>query len=186
MKTALSPEWAEVLTAALAKQGSLAATQLQGKDPIAGAITTKNVNRPQASAFLGYLLGTYDTVAKTFTAMVVTVGGVDYVVGNALDVNIASAGTTQTFALSSYAIDVSAAVNLDAFCFALDRGGYSVTYLMADYGLGSRVIGIKKSDFEAIKANIFANAVFTGVLSISPAPAGPSVQITALILNKGS
>jgi len=149
-----------------------------GFDPLTGAVTWRNNKLPQGTSVLvGYLFGTYDAATNTFKIAGFTAGGVQYGWGSAIVATAPAEGTANTLSILSYALNVAAPTTFDVLVFVAQG---TLGLYAADYKKGSRTIGLKITDFQAL--TMLATKVYTAQLTVSPAL--PTAEVVGFSISK--
>jgi hypothetical protein len=173
MKIDILEEASQIVEAAFLQLG------VQGFDPLTGAVTWRNNTLTQgASVIIGYVLGTYDSSTNTFKMAAFNVGSVQYVWGSAIAATAPAQGTANTLSILSYALNVSAQTTFDVLVFIATG---TLGLATADYGKGSRTIGMKFTDFQAL--SMLGTKIYTAQLTVSPY-ALPA-EVTGYSISKG-
>jgi hypothetical protein len=170
-------EAASIVEAAFAEKRGLAVSA-NPNDPLTGTIVYKNNKLGQgASLFVGYIMGSYDPTSGTFNAVGFVQDGVQYVWGSNLTDSAPAQGQSATRDVTTYALTPSQSTTFDVLVFIATG---QLGAISADYGSGSRRIGLNWSDFQAL--TVLAGKAYQGQLTVTPAVA--AVEITAFTLAK--
>jgi hypothetical protein len=168
-----------IVRAGFAQRGALAVSANPG-DPLSGTIGYKNNNlSPGASVRVGYVLGSYDAASQKFSASGFEKDGEVYIWGSAILDSIPAKGTTVSRNVATYTLTPPESTTFDILVFLAIGALQSAD---ADYGAGSRTVGLKWSDFQAL--TILANKAYQEQLSVSPAGPPPAVEIINFQLAK--
>jgi hypothetical protein len=156
---------------------------VNSQDPLTGSITVKNNSLdPLASEAVGFLLGLYNASDQTFSVLIFTAAdGTQFAVGCVQNGSMPAAGAQKVFQVPSYAVPVSETMTLDVLVFIMPTPSQLQAYAV-DWGKGTRVIGLKKTDFDNLVSTILAAKWFTSALTIAP-PVAPA-DILAFTLAK--
>jgi len=158
-----------------------AAVTAEGFDPLTCNVTWKN-NKLSSGLLVGVavLFGTLE--GETFTPLGFDYQGVTYVWGVVNSTETApTTGYTKTSTLRTYAINPSTTITVDALVIIGDIGYFSSRSF--DYGYGSRMVGIRAADLETMFSEIYAQAGFQDVVTVTPWK--PAVEIQSLSISIG-
>ncbi len=172
-------EAAAIVKAKFAEIARLAALAVSGQDPLTGVLNWKNNSIPASTPVLkGFLFGVHNPDTNSFAVAVFTSGGVQYAWGVAVQANVPAPGSSEDVPLPTYALNFGVASTFDVLAFIANAGTLAVGSI--DWGSGSRIIGLKWTDFAALTR--LANKVFTQVVTVNPKAA--SVEINTLNVSK--
>lgn len=155
---------AAIVNAEFAGVVRLAALAVTGYDPLRAIMNWKNNGIAAGTPVLkGFVFGTYNAAQGTFSVAGFTSNGVQYAWGIAVQANVPAQGSSENVTLLTYALNVASKTTFDVLAFIATG---IVTTASIDFGSGSRIIGLKLTDFTAL--SMIANKPFTQVITVSP------------------
>jgi hypothetical protein len=174
-------EAASIIEAAFAEKRGLAVSVNPG-DPLNGSISYKNNKLASgASVLVGYILGSYDPATGIFNAVGFTSGGVQYVWGSYILDHAPAKGSSVSKNVLTYALTPDQTTTFDVLVFITTGQLTDTSGGRADYGSGSRIIGLLWSEFKDI--SMLATKIYQAQLTVSPGV--PDAEITGFVINKG-
>jgi len=149
--------------------------EVNGFDPVTGTVTLKNNNLSKGTyAFFGYIFGEYDASTETFTVAAFQVDSVVYAWGIWGAWSVPDPGGSESWDLPTYALNVASETTFDVLAF-IGTSDFPMQGYNADFGYGSREIGIKFDDLSTYFENYLYHAtVYLDQLTVEPYTALPA------------
>ena len=157
------------------------AVSAEGFDPLTCGVGWRN-NKLSAGLLVGVavLFGTLE--GNTFYPTAFDYEGITYAWGVVTPTETApSVGSTKTTTLKTYAPNPTSPITVDALVI-VGEFGYCSTRSF-DWGYGSRMVGIRIDTLETMFSEIYAQAGFQDVITLSPMR--PAVEIQSLSISIG-
>jgi len=136
-------------------------------DPLSGGITFKN-NRITSGTYInqGYVFGIYDEESGSISLVSFTADSTTYIWGVYASTPVPAKGSSRTVTRNTYALEPSETTTFD--CLVFIGPEVSLGSFEADYGWGTRMIGIKWADLQPYLDTVYDTEIYLDVVTVTP------------------
>jgi len=159
----------------------IGATSVDAFDPLKGVVTFKNNKLTQGVwVNVGFVFGIYDETEKTIELVSFTADSTTYIWGSYVRPSAPAKGSSKDSDVYTYALNPSAVTTYDVLVFV--GPDTTMTRYYADYGSGSRIIGIKWADLQPYLDTVYDTEIYLDVVTVTPW--APNAEITDFTIEK--
>ena len=148
---------------------TLSPLEVNPTDPLTGTVTIKNNTLDSGTKVnVGFLFGTYDSDTGTFDPFTWEMMEEDHYYGTyKKDVEVPNKGNTKAVDVKTYALwFISSETTFDILVFVGPSQYLQGAVYYGDYS--SRLIAIRKSDYDSYEPSIYDTAVYEDQVTIAP------------------